>query len=613
MFLSLQQKRLISLMAFGMNYQFEPLPASFFEAAPSRETIASEKLESRKNVHPVEALKTLPGLVLNGSEVTTYTSSVFLRGASSDHTLFLWNDLHADDFTAPAGAVDPFGIATEFSNQVQVLKGPQSLLYGSQALGGVVLIDDDRNLDSQLTLANGSLNTQKGVLELRENFGDERKTFLAAGVSGLSTEGVSAYNAAVPHGRAGELERDGNSKSSVTVIFTKELPERSEFQALWNQSQARASDDSPPDDDVNAVTTRKGSQWKLRYQKDWQAQFKSRFLLTGQNTERESSNPADAFSPSESYDQSRGQRLRFQNQNSWRSDQCLWHFGFESVTEQGHFRSTSSFQPTWSEFSPARQEQSLFAVNDWNFSKADLSWGLRGTCENGAACASVYQLSAQWHWPEQQQSIYAIISSGLKLPTLYQVYSSSGHLGLQAEQSTAYEIGFLQHWGTADKVKLSLFNNDFSQLIDYDFVTSKYQNINKARTTGVEFLHQKNFGKWETEFSLARLQAVDQTSGLPLLRRPELQAAGTLGWSFQSSLKLQLESLFRGERDDISALGKRLKLPSIVLWNTTLVYKFVREQELFFRVNNLSNSFYEDISGYQTPGRFYWAGFKFSF
>jgi vitamin B12 transporter len=604
-------KRFVALLAVGFNYQFEAPAPSFFQTAPSNEVRSSEALAARENLHPMESLKTLPGIVLLGSEVTTYTGSLFLRGASADHTLFIWNDLRADDFTSPAGSTDPFSFGTEFSNQIRVLKGPQSLLYGTQALGGVVLIDDDPDLDSSLSLAAGSLQTGKAVAELRHS---EGAAHWAVGGSGLSSEGLSAFNATVPRGSDQTLERDGRTLGSGTVIFTYDKAEtRDQMQVLVNASEGTSNDDVPPLDDINAKTEHRTQQWKLRYRKDWSEQLKSLFLVTGQRSTRDSTDRADAFSAAEYQDVARGARSSFLTRNTWRSSTSLWHFGFEDIQDEGQFYSRSTVAPTPVQFEPTRQEQSLYVVNDWNFSRSDFSWGVRGSCENSAACVSVYQLSYQWHWPDLQRSLYGIVSSGLKRPTLYQLYSSYGDVNLRSETSQAYELGVLQRFDSGHKVKLSFFDNGFANLIDYDFTTSKYKNLNKARTRGLEFLHQFKNPQWDTELSLASISAMDELQGLRLLRRPGYQAAAAVGRSFTEAFRWLNEVIYVGEREDTAPSGSRWVMPSITLWNSALFYKFHPQRQIFLRANNLGNSFYEDIHGYLTPGRFYWVGVKLSF
>jgi vitamin B12 transporter len=603
-------KKLVPLFALGMGYQFEVPQASFFQTSPSNEEVLSETISERENVHPVEALKTLPGMILLGSEVTTYTGSLFLRGASADHTLFIWNDLRSDDFTSPAGATDPFGISTEFSNKIRVLKGPQSLLYGTQALGGVVLVDEDADLDSSFALAGGSLESVKSTAEYRHRF---ESATAAVGASGFATNGLSTYDAPLRQGIGGELERDGHNQRSGTAILTLDLANNDQVQFLANASQHKLADDVPPQDDTDAKTERKTEQWKLRYRKNWNEKLKSLFLLTGQRSLRDSRNFPDARSLDEYEDISEGQRFVFLNRNTLKAASSLWHFGFELSEDQGEFFSRSNFQPVASKVQARRQEQSLYLVNDWIFARSDASIGARGSCQESSDCVGVYQASYQWHWPESQRSVYGIVSTGLKRATLYQLYSGYGNPNLKSEISQAYEIGVLQRWDRPHKVKVSLFQNDFSDLIDYNFVTTKYQNLNKARTVGVEFLHQYEAVFWDSELSLAQISAKDESRGLNLLRRPQQQASWTVGFKVFESLRWINEGIYLGERDDNDALGSRMTLPSVLLWNTAFVFKKDQHTQLFLRVNNAGNTFYEDLRGYLTPGRFVWTGLKISF
>lgn len=600
---------MVPFFALGMGIQIQNNANSFLQTPPSAEDIPSDSLQERQDVSPADAMKSLPGVVITGSEVTTYTGSMFLRGASGDQTLFIWNDFRADNFTGPSGATDPFGFGAEFSNRIRVLKGPQSLLYGTQAMGGVVLIDNDPDLDSSLEIAGGSLNTARGTGELRVR---GNRWQLAVGGSSLSTEGVSAYDAAVPRGADGKLERDGRQKSSASVIASFDLPSEDQLQIMVSGLHDTLSDDAPPLDDVNARTENRATQWKARYKANWNDSADSTFMVMGQNTDRENKNPTDVYNSDYYLDQAKGQRQTFINRNTIRWLKSLWQVGFEYSDEQGDFFSNSNTDPQGSSFSPQVNDESAYLVNDWNFASSDLSWGLRGDCQDGKSCQAVYQLSYQWHWAESQRSVYGILSSGLKRPTLYQLFSSYGDQNLKAETSQAYEVGFVQRWGTPQKLKLSFFDNQFSNLIDYDFVSSKYMNLDRAKTQGFEIEHQYDAVMWDSQVSLAQIYAKDEDSGQSLLRRPVLQGAWDLGCNIYEPLRVMSEFVYIGDREDSVGANQRVTLPGVLLWNAAVTYK-VAYGQYFLRVNNLGNTFYEDIKNYLTPGRFVWLGMKLVF
>lgn len=606
----LRKHLMVPFFALGMGIQIQNNNNSFLQTPPSAEEIPNDTLQERHDGSPAEAMKALPGVVILGSEVTTYTGSMFLRGANGDQTLFIWNDFRSDNFTAPSGATDPFGFGAEFSNRIRVLKGPQSLLYGTQAMGGVVLIDNDPDLDSNIEVAGGSLSTSRGVGEAR--FRGTRWQ-LAVGGSAFSTEGVSAYNAAVPGGTEGKLERDGRQKSSGSMIASFDLPSEDQLQFMVNGLHDTLSDDAPPVDDLSAHTENVATQWKLRYKANWNDSADSTFLLTSQNTDRENNNPSDNLNTDYYLDQAQGHRASFLNRNNIRWLRSLWQVGLEYSVERGDFFSNSNTSPVGSYFGSRTYDQSVYLVNDWNFQSSDLSWGVRGNCQDDRDCQGVYQLSYQWHWAESQRSLYGIVSSGLKRPTLYQLYSSYGDVNLQAENSHAYEVGFVQRFGEPQKVKLSVFENQFTDLIDYDFGTSKYKNLKRAKTQGVEILHQYDAVFWDTQFSLAQVYSKDEDSKQALLRRPVWQGAWDFGYSFFESLRLMNEFVYIGDREDSTGANQRVILPSVTLWNAALTYKGAYGAQYFIRVNNLGNSFYEDIKGYLTPGRFVWLGTKLVF
>ncbi|MGZ3804933.1 MAG: TonB-dependent receptor [Pseudobdellovibrionaceae bacterium] len=609
-------RSLIPFFALGMGVQLQNSHSSFLQTAPSAEEIESDSLAERREVSVADSLKSLPGLVVLGSEVTTYTGSLFLRGANGDQTLFLWNDFRSDNFTSPSGATDPFSLGAEFSNLIRVLKGPQSLLYGTQAMGGVVLIEDNPDLDSKLEFAGGSLNTSRGLGELR--FRSEKWQW-AFGGSAFSTEGVSAYNANLARGRDGRLETDGRQKASLSLIASREIPREGlppdQLQIMVNGLRDTLNDDAPPLDDINAHSEIHNLQGKIRYKTRWSPGADSSFLFLRQEVERENLNPADIYNPDEYLDKSRGERTSILNRNNIRWLKSLWQVGFEYNEEGGDFFSSTNsalVNPKTFSFNPKTNDESIYLVNDWDFKSADLSWGLRESCQEAKACLAVYQLATQWHWAEDQRSIYAMVSSGLKRPVLYQLYSQYGDPQLRAEHSQAFEVGILQRWGIPQELKLSIFANQFTDLIDYDFSKQRYGNLKKAKTQGVELKHQYDAMTWDTQFSIAQIYAKDEESGQYLLRRPVIQGSWILGYQVIEPLHFINEISYVGSREDSEGI-QRVLLKDVLLWNVALNYKSVAYGHYFVRINNLGNTFYEDIKGYSTPGRFIWLGTQLLF
>ena len=597
--LKLKKSTLIPMFAIGMGFQVQSNTPAYFESSPSNDEIDAAVLAERQDVNPLEALKSLPGLTLQGSEITTSPASLFMRGADSDHTLFLWNELRADNFTGPNGATDPFGFGSEFSNRLKVLKGPQSLIYGSQALGGVVLIDEDPDLATSIQAMGGSLQSAKGVAEVRAR-GDSWRT--AVGGSAFSTDGVSSVAGA---------EADGRQKSSMTAILNYDLPNSDELQILINSKVETSSYDLPPKDDVNARSEIRATQWKARYKADWSDSTESTFMISGQELDMDNRNPADVVNPDEYIDQSRGKRQSFINRNNFLAAGSLWHLGFETNQEQATFSNISSTFPS-AFFTSSMRDDSVYLVNDWSFPTSDFAWGARGTCQDGKDCAGVYQASYQHHWNSTQRSLYAVISTGIKRPTMYQLYSAYGDPALHAETSQALEAGFVQRWQTSQKARLSLFENRFSELIDFDFAINKSKNIKRAKTQGIEIAHNFESVFGDSQISVAQIIAKNESTGQSLLRRPVFQASWIAGFRWSEALRLGSEIIYTGERDDIDSASLRTRLGSYTLGNVVVVYQWMGIS-YFCRINNVADTHYEEIANYQTTGRFFWSGAKINF
>ncbi|RYZ65336.1 MAG: TonB-dependent receptor, partial [Proteobacteria bacterium] len=432
---------------------------------------------------------------------------------------------------------------------------------------------------SSLEVMGGSLGTAKGQAEARARSGPLR---LAVGGSAFRTDGVSSVKGS---------ETDGRDKASATGIFGYELANLDQVQVLLNTNQEKSSYDLPPKDDVNANTQNRAFQWKLRYESKWQTNARSTFMLSGQDVDRDNRNPADLADASFYIDQSRGQRQSFLNRNDFVWAGGLWHLGFERNQEQGHFRNVSSSLPT-TEFAPSLSDDSVYLVNDRRFQSSDLAWGVRATCQDGMDCLAVYQGSYQYHWAEAERSVYAVVSTGLKRPTMYQLYSTYGDPGLRAEKSQAFEAGFVQRWQTFQKLRLTLFQNRFDDLIDYDFIANRSRNVKRAKAQGIEVSHQWDSAMGDAKISLAQISSKNEVTDQRLLRRPIHQGAADAGLKWSEFLYFGAELQYTGSREDIDSNGNRAMVADFTLVNVLTTYKW-RGVQYFVRVNNVADSSYE--------------------
>lgn len=117
----------------------------------------------KNSSEPTVEVAPTSGILLQGDPLSHQPQSVFLRGFGADSVVLVWNGFKVNDFTSPAGAFTGEDLLREFSSEVKVLKGPQNLLYGSQAMGGVIELSPGSADRSKLQLWTGNSINGNGV------------------------------------------------------------------------------------------------------------------------------------------------------------------------------------------------------------------------------------------------------------------------------------------------------------------------------------------------------------------------------------------------------------------------------------------------------------------
>ncbi|MBZ0308445.1 MAG: TonB-dependent receptor plug domain-containing protein, partial [Anaerolineae bacterium] len=213
----------------------------------SLSVISAEDLVQSQTVFVQDILQSVPGLTLNQNGSFGGVSSVRIRGASSAQTVILIDGIQINDASAPGGGfnfanLDPNGI-----EQIEVLRGPQSILYGSDAIGGVINILTPTGADG----LQGSLYIEGGAFETFRAGGNiaggnDRLNFsLSAG--GITSDGISKADE-----NAGNTEEDGYRNISLHGKVTGKISENHSLQLISRYVDSKSDFDGfgPADADL---------------------------------------------------------------------------------------------------------------------------------------------------------------------------------------------------------------------------------------------------------------------------------------------------------------------------------------------------------------------------
>jgi vitamin B12 transporter len=513
------------------------------------------------------------------------TSSVFIRGTNSTHTLVLVDGQRVASSTSGTTAFE--NIPLDLIERIEVVRGPMSSLYGSDAIGGVIQIFTRKggnraaDKDTRVTASAGigAYSARHAQAGIEGNLGETRVLLTA------SRRTIDAPSATNP--LAGSFtfnpDRDAYENTSAAVKLTHQLwqGEIVSFSA-W-QSRGRTRFDSGPGNNAESTQTLRGVQ--LASDNNFTDWWKSR--LTVGSTSDDSlvaSNFPSKFKTTQD-------QFVWQNQFATPAGDAL--LGFERRNEKvaATINYTANTRTTDSVFGSISQtvgEQSL-SVNA-RYDKED-QFGSRST--GGVSWG--YQL-----WKDEL--VYLSAGRAFRAPSFNDLYfpGFSNPL-LRPEKSESGEFGW-RLTRKAFQLNLAVFENKIEDLIAFDSATSRPQNIRRARIRGWELgVDTKWAGiDWRTRITAQRPEDADSDKQL----RSRAKLLGTLGGSTTiGAWKLGSDLTMSGARFDSANEAPTSRMSGYALWSAFARYHIDPEWSVDISGNNLTDRKYELARGYNTLGR----------
>ena len=605
------------------------------EVASSVSVISAEELERKQQRTVAEAIRAVPGLDLVQTGGPGGLASVHLRGAGDGHTLVMLDGIELNDPITPSRSFDLSYLTTDNLERIEVVRGPQSTLYGSDAAGGVI-----------------NLITKKGEGPLKVRFAGEAGTFQtysarveAAGsgaglhyslvASQVNSDGISAareqgYTLAGERYRNPEPDgyRNGSVSARVgwspTSVFDAELILRySDSRSDLDNHGGQGGDDPNARQEVRQLFSRIQGRLLLAH-----GLWEQKIGASLSNHDRDYRNDADADHPTESerasYD-GRVIKLDWQH-NLYLHRTNTLTLGLEYEVEKGRsdylYRSQAfGFPYVFESVLEERKAttRSLYGQDQLRLQDVlFVTAGIRLDDHSRFGSVITWRIAPALLIPLTRSKLKGSYGTGFKAPTLYQLYSQYGNRDLDPERSEGWDVGVEQELaGQMASLGATFFHNHFHHLIDFDAARNRYLNIAAVRTKGVElFLRLRPLPDLSLLASYTRTDAEDRKTGLTLIRRPRHKYGMEASYRFLEKGNLSLSYRYVGKRFDYDWTvypAARVTLSKYVLIGLAASYDLTPYLQLFARGENLLDEDYEEISGYGTPGRSVFAGLKLSF
>jgi vitamin B12 transporter len=599
------------------------------EIASSVTVITRERLEQSKKATVIEALQEVLGVSIIQNGPPGAAASVFLRGANSEHTLILMDGVELNDPISPSRSFDLAHLTLDNIERIEILRGPQSTLYGSDALGGVVNIITKKGQGkprfslSSVAGSYGTIITSAGI-----NGSTERMHY-SLGTSYFRSDGFSAASA----NYEGNEEKDGYRNLTIWGRLGFRLSDNLDVDLILRTLNTQididnaggAQGDDPNNvQDYNALFIKTQIR-NLMLNNRWELKLG----LSLVDYDRQHENPTDEthlLDSENGFFKSKLFQIDWQN-NLFLHETNTFTLGIDYQQEQGEseYNSDGVWGPFSSIFPSRRAHVTGFYLQDQIrlANQFFATFGLRLDDHSQFGSAVTYRLAPAFFIEATQTKFRATYGTAFKSPSLYQLYAPGAFLGpignaeLNPEKSIGWDIGVEQQLlGGKVLLAVTYFYNDYKDLIDFDFLQG-YINIGKAESKGTEILIQaRPFDDMSLNATYTRTEAKDKDTDADLLRRPKQKFSASLNYNFQKKANINLTFIRIGEQDDMDFSTfpyTRLTLPSYSLLNAAVSFNFASSFQIFCRLDNIFDKEYEMIKGYGTPGFSVYGGVNFTF
>ena len=561
---------------------------------PGARVIDEETIEQRGAVFAADILADVPGLSVTRSGAFSGPATVRIRGAHPGKTLVLVDGAVVNDAADIDGAFDFTGFDLGDVERIEVLSGPQSSLWGSSAIGGVISFTT-RELDGIRAEAEaGSFDTVRG--RLAGGVANDRYA-VGAFVSHFDTDGISAAD-----------EADGNAEADGATITTIGANGRYSFnpavtlegRVRYNETDADIDGFPAPtyaltDTDDSIAREQLSGFGRLTIQA---LGLDHQFSVSASDLTRQS------FSDFPSTFEADRQVYRWQASGESAGGRVTYAFGAEHEDATGALSSgiTEELSTT-----------SVFATTRFDLSERfSLTGGLRQDDTDDFGDATTGRLSAAYE-PGGGFILSGAWGTGFKAPTVSQAvcdfcFSTESYPELRPEHADGYEAAL--GWRSADRRlegRVTVYRLDVEDQIVWfsGGGGGVYANVDETRTDGVEVEGRADLpAGFDLSVAYAWTDAVDATDGSRLLRVPEHAASATLGWTGE---RLTGALTVRSESDMLDSGGER---DGFVTANLSAGWALTEQVSLTARVENLADEHYQQLLGYGEPGRSGYVGVR---
>ncbi len=610
----------------------QPQTLSQIGSAISR--IEANELADQTSTYAADLLRNAVGVSVNQSGPLGALTQVRMRGAEANHTLVMIDGMRVNDISL--GSEFNFANLTNADiSHVEVLRGPQSARYGSDAIGGVIGIftrqRESVGWHGGANLGIGQFNTQDLGARIGFRSNDTQRNWHAhLNVGQLTTDGIDAS----PIG----AELDGFNSTQVSaqahVNFTPDASMSMVLRQVNTESEGDKQDFDFPTTAtqgliVDADERVDGAQQHLHVSYAHKiGNWAHHAALT------QSQNSTDYLVNGTATSGLRGERLLLDLQTT----RLITSGKAEQSINMGLQSEQRDFENIYGGFSAANytaddSQNSLFTEYLVDYARTSLALSLRRDWNQRFANATTARGSISHvllRSAASQGRLHLSFGQGITNPSFFELFgfipsTFIGNPELQPERSSSYDVGWSQSWeselvGTPAQWDFDFtyfsadLQNEITTVYDANFMSQPINLETDSDRSGIEVAGNLVIGAaWQVAVAYTRLTA--QENGVEEVRRPKHSGQVRLSRDFADSKgRASIQFLHNGRRTDsefiYATAVTRVNLQPYTLTNIGISYDLRPNLTLTGRIDNLTNTQYQQVFGYNSPGRYVSIGAK---
>ncbi len=562
--------------------------------------------------------------------------SIYLRGARVEHTLIMVDGVPVYDASGIGSNFDIRNLSIDLIERVEILKGSQSTLYGSDAIAGVINIitkknDSNKDVNVTGTASYGSYNTMRGNVGIN---GKSKSVDYNFGYGYLKTDGINETN-----NTASNADKDGYKQEAFNANFgiaaSKNIVVKPYLRYTWLKGNI---DQGAFTDELDYTYTQKSFQAGVKNEITI-GKTKLNVLYNYNKIERTyiddsilSQNGFDKYSKG-TYNGNEHFVDAYANFGLCKTTKLTVGADYRTSTTNQDYMSIGFFGPYKTSLagdSIKQNQLGIYAAANYNNNKGfNLEVGGRFNNHSVYGNNVVFNINPSFQANEDVK-VFANIATGYRTPSLYQLYSEYGNKSLKPESALSIELG-LKHYFDNKHItaQLVLFSRDVKDVHFFYYnastFASQYINQDKQKDLGLEFETQiqaskntnlKFFYTYVEGFSKT-ITAGKEVTVDGLLRRPKNSLGFNISTQATSKLFASVNLQWFGERDDkyfdnTTFATKTVTLDAYALVDIYAEYALLKNKlKVFVNARNITNTNYTEIIGYNTMGFNAYGGVRF--